>query len=56
MAIYYNDFNKKTDYMMWHLHEVRHKIQKEKISINKINEHAKIVIDNWKKIKNLTKR
>ena len=51
MATYYNDFDKKTDYMMWQLHEVRHKIQKEKIDINEINEHAKTVINNWKKNK-----
>ncbi|MFH1824827.1 MAG: hypothetical protein ABH873_06340 [Candidatus Firestonebacteria bacterium] len=52
MGTYYNDFNKKSDLMMWQLHEIRHRMQEEKISINKINEHAKTIITNWKRNKN----
>ena len=29
MGTYKNDYNKNEDYMMWELHEIRHKIHEE---------------------------
>ncbi len=54
MVIYRNDYNKKTDKMMWELHDIRHKMQKEGLSPTKINNNAQKIINNWaKKRKNV---
>ncbi|MGA1869030.1 MAG: hypothetical protein ACMUJM_10840 [bacterium] len=49
MAIYHNDFDKKKDPMMWRLHEIRHKMQKEKLSSEQINAEGRKVLQEWVK-------
>jgi len=47
MATYYNDFDKHSDKMMWQLHEIRHEMQKEKISVQDINGNAELLLKRY---------
>jgi hypothetical protein len=52
MATYHNDFDKDKDPMMWELHEIRNRINKEKLTPGKINEKGKKILSEWKEKKN----
>ncbi len=49
MVIYRNDYDNKTDKMMFDLHVIRHKMQKEGLNLSKINDTAKKIVFNWKR-------
>lgn len=36
----YNEYTKEEDYMMWELHQIRKKMAKEGIDVNKVNREA----------------
>ena len=40
MSDEHNDYSKKEDYMLWMLHQTRHKIAKQKWSVADINKAA----------------
>ena len=54
MATYKNDYNKNDDYMMWELHEIRHKLSQKfkKMTVKEINEEGKSIYHKWKKERN----
>lgn len=49
MVIYRNDYDSKTDKMMWEFHDIRHKMQREGLNLSKINDNAKKIANSWKK-------
>jgi hypothetical protein len=49
MKIYKNSYTKDEDYMLWELHEIRHKLHESRKTktIDQINEEALKNIANW---------
>ncbi len=50
MAIYKNDYEKKEDFVLWEIHEIRHKLSKKlkKMTISEINNQTKELLNSWK--------
>jgi hypothetical protein len=51
METYKNSYTKDEDFVLWELHEIRHKLHKRKInqSIEDRNKEALITYHNWQK-------
>ncbi len=49
MGTYKNDYNKKEDYMLWELHEIRHQIHEEykNKSYEERNKHGLELYNKW---------
>ena len=48
MGIYKNDYDKKEDYMMYELHEIRNELSKEIKNVNQINKQADTIMKKYK--------
>ena len=51
METYNNSYNENEDYMMWEIHEIRHKLHKERKnkSLEEINREALNKFSQWQK-------
>ncbi len=58
MGIYKNDYNKKEDYMLWELHEIRHQIHEEykNKTYKERNKHGLELYNKWIKKRKVIKK
>jgi hypothetical protein len=58
METYKNPFDKKKDFMLWELHEIRHELHKEfnKKTVEEINSEALKKYQSWQKYLNENER
>jgi hypothetical protein len=54
METYRNSYKKDEDYLLWELHEIRHKLHKARknISLEEINREGFKIYSDWKKERN----
>lgn len=56
MEIYKNSYTENEDFLLWEIHEIRHKLHSEiaKKGIDEINLESRKIIENWKNRKEET--